>query len=222
MGIFKKAADVFRANVNDLVDKAENPEKMVKLIIIDMEKEVENCTKALGQVMGNEKQILKQLDNQKAQVSEWEDKAKLALKAGNTELAKTALTRKVTAESGIASLQASYDSISAQVADLKEKVKILKTKLEEARVRQNMLLARSQAAKAQQAVAKSVSSTNSSSAFSKLDKMESKIEMQEAQAQSFSDINGDVFAKDEFKELKTKGAVDLELERLMKEMEESK
>lgn len=219
MAIFQRIGDLIKANVNDLIDKAENPEKMVKQIIIDMEEQVREATQALGQAMGSERQALKQLEKAKATSQEWENKAKMALQAGNQELAKKALQNKVTVDNNVASFQASYDNISQQTAELRGRVEIINTKLEEARTRQNMLIARAKMADAQQSISTTLSGTDTGSAFSKLDKMERKIEDKEAQASAFAEISGDTtFVKDEFKELETNTAVDAELARLMAEM----
>lgn len=219
MGVFDRIGDLVRANVNDLLDRAEDPEKMVKQIIVDMEKQIQQATQSLGQAMASERQAAKQLENAKATSKDWEEKAKLALQAGNQDLARKALSSKVAADGNIQSLQASYDQISAQTAELRSRVEILKGKLDEARMRQNMLIARARMADAQQNVATTLSSTSSDSAFSKLDKMERKIEGKEAQAEAFSSMSGDTtFAKDEFKELAQNSAVDAEMARLMAEM----
>ena len=219
MGILERIGDLAKANINDLLDKAENPEKMVKQIIIDMEAQITKATQALGQAMASQKQAERQLENAKQTSADWEAKAKMALQSGNEELAKKALANKVTADSNIQSLQSSYDQISAQTAELKSRVEVLRSKLDEARMKQNMLIARARMAEAQKGVATSLSGTDSTSAFSKLDKMEKKIEGQEAEAEAFSSMSGDTtFAKDEFKEMEQQNSVNDELERLKKEM----
>lgn len=222
MAIFSRLADILKANINDLIDKAEDPEKMVKQVIIDMEEQVRIATQALGQAMASEKQAKKQLDNAMESSAEWERKAKVALGAGNQELAKKALENKVAVDNNISGFQTSYESISTQVAQLRDRVSILRSKLEEARTKQNMLIARARMADAQKGIATALTSTDSGSAFSKLDKMERKIEGKEAEAQAFSDMSSDAFKKDEFAELEAKSAVDAELARLMAEMNEKK
>lgn len=219
MAIFQRISDLFKSNVNDLIDRAENPEKMVKQIIIDMEEQVRDATQALGQAMGSEKQALKQLNAAKQSSADWEAKAKMALQAGNQELAKKALANKVAVDNNIVTFEQSYNTISTQVAELKDRVATLRSKLEEARTRQNMLIARAKMADAQKNVATSLSGTDTTSAFSKLEKMERKVEGKESEAEAFAEMSGDTtFAKDEFKELETNNAVDEELARLMAEM----
>ena len=205
MSIFNRISDILKANINDLLDKAEDPEKMVKQIIADVEEQVRDATEALGQAMASERQAYAQLEKAKANSKEWEDKAKVALKAGNEELAKKAL--------------ASKDQTAAQTSELRSRVEILRQKLEEARQRQNMLIARAKMADATESVAAAVTNTDPNSALSKLEKMERKVEGKEARAEAFASMAGEtVFAKDEFAELEKDQAVDAELQRLMKEM----
>lgn len=219
MSIFSRVSDLVKANVNDLLDRAEDPEKMVKQIIIDMEKQVREATQALGQAMASEKQALNHLEKAKSNSMEWENKAKLALQSGNQDLAKKALANKVESDNNIESLQKSYDQMSMQTQELRSRVETLQQKLDEARQKQNMLIARARMAEATESVATAVSGTNADSAFSKLEKMEQKVEAKEAAAEATASMSGDTtFAVDEFKELETNQVVDAELQRLMDEM----
>jgi phage shock protein A len=166
--------------------------------------------------MASEKQAQRQLEQAKASSQDWENKAKMALQAGNEDLARRALESKVNVDKSIAQFQVTYDSISQQTAQMRDNVQVLRSKLDEARARQNLLIARSKMADAQKNIANSFSSTSSTSAFSKLDKMERKIEGKEAEAAAFSELAGDNMRStmDEFKTLETNAAVDSELERL--------
>ena len=150
MAIFDRISDVLKSNINDLIDKAEDPEKMVKQLIIEMEGDVDNATQALGQAMGSQKVAAKELTDAMAIAADWNDKAKLALKAGNEALAKKALDAKVGVDQQIALLQENYDKITENVEKLREQVEALKVKLDEARSRQNVLIARSKMAEAAQ------------------------------------------------------------------------
>lgn len=218
MAIFQRIGDILKANINDLLDKCEDPEKMIKQIIIDMEKEQEKCTNALGQAMGSQRQLGKQLEKAKAESASWENKAKAALAQGNQDLAKMALQRKVTADNQVTQYQQMYDTATAQVNTIKGQVDALKMKLDEARSKQSMLIARSKMADAQKNLAKTLGNMDSSSAFAKLDKMEEKIEAKEAQADAFSDLAGVSNEPDPFAQLEQDSAVDAELARLMAEM----
>lgn len=219
MAIFSRIADILKANINDMIDKAEDPEKMVKQLIIEMEEQVDDATRALGQAMGSQKVAAKELADAMAVSADWNDKAKLALRAGNEDLAKKALDAKVGIDQQVAGLQESYDQITAQVEKLKEQVQGLKIKLEEARSRQNVLIARSKVADAMTAAASSASSTSVDSAFAKLDALERKIAEKEGTAEAFTELNQlDIDTDESFKKLEHEAAVNDEMARLKSEL----
>ena len=220
MGIFQRLSDLLKSNINDLIDKAEDPEKMVKQIILDMQKELNKSTQALGKAVASERMAEKQYQNSQQISADWESKAKAALAAGNTELAKKALAKKVKADEDTASYKEMYETISKQTADIKEQVETLKSKLDEAKSRQAMLIARSQMADTQKNLAKSVGGFDASSSTEKFNRMEEKIIRKEAEADAFADISESLNGvdKDNFDELQTNAKVDDELRRLMAEM----
>lgn len=220
MGIFQRLSDLLKSNINDLIDKAEDPEKMVKQIILDMQKELNKSTQALGKAVASERMAEKQYQNSQQISADWESKAKAALAAGNTELAKKALAKKVKADEDTASYKEMYETISKQTADIKEQVETLKSKLDEAKSRQAMLIARSQMAATQKNLAKSVGGFDASSSTEKFNRMEEKIIRKEAEADAFADISDSLNGvdKDNFDELQTNAKVDDELRRLMAEM----
>lgn len=218
MAIFARLADILMANINDMIDKAEDPVKMVKQIILEMEDQVDEATRALGQAMGSQKMAYKELADVKAKSADWNDKAKLALRNGNEDLARRALDAKVGYDQQIEGLQASYDNITAQVDKLKDQVQTLKMKLDEARARQNVLIARARMAEASSGVATAITGTNTESAFAKLDKLERKITEQEATAEAFTEINGEINLENDFKDMARKTAVDDQLAKLKAEM----
>lgn len=220
MGIFQRLSDLLKSNINDLIDKAEDPEKMVKQIILDMQKELNKSTQALGKAVASERMAEKQYQNSQQISADWESKAKAALAAGNTELAKKALAKKVKADEDTASYNEMYETISKQTADIKEQVETLKSKLDEAKSRQAMLIARSQMADTQKNLAKSVGGFDASSSTEKFNRMEEKIIRKEAEADAFADISDSLNGvdKDNFDELQTNAKVDDELRRLMTEM----
>ncbi|NLT10436.1 MAG: PspA/IM30 family protein, partial [Ruminococcus sp.] len=133
MGIFRRLSDLLKANVNDLIDRAEDPEKMVKQIIIDMQQELTKATQNYGKAKASERLAEKKyLEAQKISAS-WESKAKAALAQGNPELAKQALAKKVKADEDVANYKEMYDSISAQTEAIGNQVEVLKSKLDEAK-----------------------------------------------------------------------------------------
>ena len=220
MGIFSRIGDVLKANINDMIDRAEDPEKMVKQIILDLQKEVSKATQALGKAMASERIAKRQYEDAVKTSSDWEMKAKAALNAGEVDLAKKALSNKVKADENVKQYQQMYEQISAQTAQLREQVEALKSKLDEAKSRQAMLIARSQMAKTQKNLAQSVGGMDASSALDKFNRMEEKVTRQEAEAQAFSEMAGVTVSAEEksFEQLQHDMDVDAELQRLMAEM----
>ncbi|MHB1276201.1 MAG: PspA/IM30 family protein, partial [Candidatus Humimicrobiaceae bacterium] len=212
-------ADLLKANINDLIDKAEDPEKLVKQIIIDMEEQLQNAVQGLGSVMANERQMLKQYEGAQAESKMWEERAKTALKANNEDLAKQALDSKLKSDESMKQYYNMYKEVSSQSKVLKEQVEILKSKLVEARARQSLLIARDKVAEARKEVSTAVGNLDSSGAFAKMDKMERKIAEKEAQADAAFEMSGlDAEKTNEFTEMENKQAIDDEMTRLKAEL----
>jgi len=219
MAIFSRLADLLKANINDLIDKAEDPEKMVKQIIIDMEEQLQNAVQGLGSVMASERQMLKQLEEAQKQSKLWEDRAKSALRSSNEELAKQAIDNKLKADNSINQYQKMHTDISSQLSILREQVEILKEKLNEARTRQSMLVARDTVADARKEVSSAIGGLDSSGAFSKMDKMERKIAEKEAQADAQYEISGlNAEQNDPFADIEKQKAAEDEMARLKEEL----
>lgn len=225
MGVFQRLSDLLKSNVNDLIDRAEDPEKMVKQIIIDMQTELTKATQNYGKAKASERLAEKKyLEAQKIS-SDWEAKAKVALSKGDQELAKQALARKVKADEDLNNYKEMYESISAQTDAIGDQVEVLRAKLEEAKSRQAMLIARSQMAETKKNLAKAAGGFDGNSSLEKFQKMEEKIERKEAEADAFTEIAGNNLAggsgddlRDSFEKLESDAKVDAELQRLMAEM----
>jgi phage shock protein A len=220
MGVFSRLSDILKSNINDLLDKAEDPEKMVKQIIIDMQKELTIATQNLGKAKASERLAQKKMDDAVKVAAGWEAKAKAALSQGNQDLAKQALAKKVRADEEVASYTEMYESISTQTDAIEDQVEVLKAKLDEAKSRQAMLIARSQMADTKKALAKSQGGFDGASALEKFDRMEEKIQRKEAEADAFAEIGGggDADLIESFEQIEKDAKVDAELARLMAEM----
>ncbi len=219
MALFSRLSDLLKSNINDLIDRAEDPEKMVKQIIIDMEEQLQKAVQGLGSVMASERGMKKKLEEAQADSELWKGRAKDALKSEKEDLAKKAIDKKLKADSSIKQYQKMFDEISSQTEILREQVNILKKKLNEARARQSMLLARDKVAEARKEVIDAVGDLDSSGAFAKMDKMEKKIAEKEAQADAAFDISGMDDAEDaEFEDLEKDKAAEDEMARLKEEL----
>ncbi len=222
MGIFSRIGDILKSNINDLIDRAEDPEKMVKQIIIDMQEELNKSTQALGKAMAAERTAKNQFDAASAKSADWEAKAKTALASGDEALAKKALENKVKADKNTAQYAEMYETISSQTETIRTQVEVLKSKLEEAKSRQAMLIARSQMAETQKSLAQASGGFDPDSASEKFDRMEEKIMQKEAEAQAFTEIAAEGNSADDtakqFEQLENDSKVNSELERLKAEM----
>ncbi len=214
MSIFGRLGDIVKANINDLLDRAEDPEKMIKQMVIEMEEAVNKATLAVGQAIANEKSLERQFKRQKAQAEGWQEKAVQAVQAGRDDLAKQALQRKATLESNAGDLERMFLEAQTSTGSLRGQLDQLKGKLDEARLRQNTLIARSKAAKAKKQVAQTFAGVGSD-AFSKFDKLEEKVEKTEAEAEAFAQLAGEnTSLEDEFKALETGSSADSDLAAL--------
>lgn len=221
MGVFGRLIDLLKSNVNDMIDRAEDPEKMVKQIIVDMQKELNDNTQKYGKAKASERLAQKKYEEAQKISANWEAKAKAAISQGNQELAKEALARKVKADGDVANYKEMYDSIADQTEAIGNQVEVLKTKLDEAKAKQAMLIARSQAADTKKQLAQSVGGIDTASAMEKFNRMEEKVQRKEAEADAFTEVAGvsqDLDLQDSFRQIETDAKVDAELQRLMAEM----
>jgi phage shock protein A len=214
MSIFGRLTDIVKANINDLLDRSEDPEKMIKQMVIEMEEAVNKATLAVGQAIANEKTLERQFTRQKSQMEDWQNKAVQAVQAGRDDLAKQALQRKNTIEQNVVDLERMLGEANTSTGTLRTQLDQLKSKLDEARMRQNTLIARSQAAKAKKQVAQTFAGVGSD-AFSKFEKLEQKVEKTEAEADAFAQLAGEnTSLEDEFKSLDVSSSTDDDLAAL--------
>ncbi|MBN1410513.1 MAG: PspA/IM30 family protein [Spirochaetales bacterium] len=225
MGIFKRLSDVFKANINDLISKAENPEKMLNQMIIDMNEHLIEAKKGVASSIADEKRLERQLLENKNKSKEWESKAMLAVKAGKDDLAKQALVRKQEYEGYVVQLQPQWEAQHAACAKLKESLKALQDKIEEAQRKKNILIARAKRAETTKKINQTMGNIGNNDAFAVFDRMSEKVEKIEAEADAMvelSDLSTEGSLESEFKKLESgqgKGA-DLLLEELKAKMNE--
>ncbi len=218
MGIFNRIADIFKANVNDALERAEDPEKMIKQMVIEMEESVNKATLAVAQAIAHEKSLERKVEKAKKDAVEWEQKAMQALQANREDLAKAALEKKAISEKNASELVPIHQQAKTTSDKLRSQLNTLKSKLEEARSRQSTLIARSQAAKAQKQLAQSASGVGSD-AFGKFDKYEQKIEKSESEAEAYEELaDSNKSLDDEFKALGTSSSADSDLAALKAKM----
>jgi len=219
MGIFSRIADIFKANINDLLDKAEDPEKMIKQMVLEMQESVTKAISGLAQAMAQEKKLQRDYEKFVALSNDWKGKAAQALQAGNEDLARKALAKKVEADQQAAQYKQLYEQAAQTSATLKQQVDQLKAKLDEAKMKEQTLIARSQAAKAQKEIAKNIGTFDYSSVFSKVSKIEEKILKKEAKAQALTEVvSGNTSLDDKIKSLVKDMVLEEEVAKLKAEL----
>lgn len=189
MGIFDRLKTVISSNMNDLISKAENPEKMLNQMIIEMNEQLIDSKKSVAMAIADEKRLEREVTENRAKADEWEKKAMLAVRAGRDDLAKEALVRKQEHESYVGQLGTQWQAQKESVEKLKESLRGLQTKIEEASRKKNILIARAKRAEAQEKINKTMSSLQGSkSAFDTFDRMAKKIDELEARAEAQKEL----------------------------------
>jgi phage shock protein A len=228
MGIFSRLKTLVSANVNDMIGKAEKPEKMLNQLIIEMNDQLIESKKAVAMAIADEKKLEREKDNQRAQSQEWERKAMLAVQAGKDDLAKEALLRKQEYDNAALEYQKQWEAQKSSVDKLKSSLRELQNKIEEAQRKKNLLIARAKRAEAQQKIQNTISSVSgNTTAFDAFDRMAAKVDQMEAQAEAskeLEDLSADASLEKKFKELESSDAsadfMLLELKEKMKALPE--
>jgi phage shock protein A len=223
MGIFDRLRSVISSNINDAINKAENPEKMLNQLVIDMNQQMLESKKAVAMAIADEKKIERELHEQKRLSDEWERKAVIAVKADRDDLAREALARKQEADNYYLQLKPQWESQRAAVEKLKETLRQLQNKIDEASRKKNILVARAKRAEAQAKIQKTMSSiSGNTSAFDTFDRMAKKVDELEARADAqaeLADLSASASLEKEFAKLESSGAgADLLLEELKRKM----
>jgi len=188
MGIFSRLAQLIRSNLNDLISKSEDPEKMLNQVVLDMSLQLTEAKKQVAASIADEKRLAKQFEQEAANSSEWERRAMMALRAGNEELAKEALARKKEHDQLAATFKDQWGKQKAAVDQLKKALRLLNDKIEEAKRKKNVLIARKKRAEAQKSIQETMSGLRDQSAFETFDRMAGKIDQMEAEADAAGEI----------------------------------
>jgi phage shock protein A len=191
MSIFQRITNLLRANINDLLDRAEDPEKMIKQMIMDMEEGVREGKVALAAAITEEKKLKAAYEENLEQANNWFTKAELALEKGEEELAREALKRRKTHEDNATSFKTQWEEQRKTVSSMREDVDALESKLAEAKAKKDILIARKRRAEASKKVNESLAGISKNNAFETFARMEEKIEHMEAQAQAAAEVRQD-------------------------------
>src|SRR5574338_899182 len=221
MGIFDRFSTLLRSNINDLISRAENPEKMLNQLITDMRTQLAKAKTQVAGAIADEKKLESDAQAMKKQAEEWERRAMLAVQEGRDDLAKQALTRYNENLQGAQQLHETWVKSKQETEALKLSLRQLNDKIEEAKRKKNILVARARRAEAQQRIQETMSGMSDKSAFESFERMTEKIEQQErkaiAAAELHNEFEGDTLMQ-QFQALEYKGAPDQQLLELKARM----
>lgn len=220
MGIFSRFSDIINSNINALLDKAEDPEKMVRLIIQEMEETLVEVRTVSAKAIADKKELLRRRQLLLTQADAWESKAELAIQKGREDLAKGALAEKLKLGSDAQGLAAELDDIELQLQTLEGEISQLQQKIAEAKARQKSLVARHQTASSQLKVRKVINGSSVQETLSRLEGYERKLDQLEGQVESY-DL-GQKNLADEIEQLAKDDEIEVQLAALKARMVASK
>jgi phage shock protein A len=221
MGLFGRLGTLIRSNINELINRAEDPEKMLNQVLVDMKGQLVEAKKQVAIAIADEKRIKKQYEQELARAADWEKKAMLAVRAGNDDLARAALARKAEHDELAATLKAQWEAQKQSVEQLKEALRSLDAKIEEAKRKRNILVSRQKRAQAQATINRTLSQLNSSDSYdSTFARMDERVTQLEAEAEATAELGTlpEASLETQFKALEAGSSVDAELEALKQKM----
>ena len=211
MSVFKRIHDIFSSNVNHALDKLEDPAKMIRYTIVEMENSLSKAKDSAAKTLADIRTREAELKVQKEAVGRWDVRAQLAVRNGRDDLAREALTEKQSAEAKVTSLEAEIAELKNINASQEAQIAKLVEKLDEIKAKERTLVARAEHAKEKIKIEKQISSTDCSAAIKRFNEMEEKVERLEAEAA--------VAAKNyenesQYTDMENKDSIDKELEEL--------
>ena len=208
MSIFTKLSTVIKSNINDLISRSENPEKMLNQIILDMRDQLAKAKREVAAAIADERKLRASLDAEVKEVRQWEHRAVLAVKEGRDDLAKQALVRQQEHKERASTFDETWRAQAAETEKLKGSLRQLNDKIEEAKRKRNLLVAKQRRAQAQRRIHETMSGLSNTSAFDAFERMADKIDEQERESLAHQEVNealGPGTLEDDFKALESGG-----------------
>ena len=223
MGIFRRISDIIASNVNDLIDKAEDPEKMAKQIIREMEQGIGEVRGQVAMAMASDKQLANQLENARREVGDWQQRAVRAIELGKDDLARQALLRKRDAERSVHSLEPQVARAAQSFSMLREQLKVLEDRIMLARRKRDTIIARQRMAEAQVKVHRSLDSFGKGSThLSRMSGITDRVEELEARVSAEMVMMADsVTLEEQFQKIDEDRDIDAELAALKEQVKKS-
>jgi phage shock protein A len=192
MNIFSKLSTLIRSNINDMIARAENPEKMLNQIIIDMREQLTKAKQEVAVAIAEERKLKAQAEEEAKQSQEWERRAMLAVRQERDDLARQALLRQEEYAERAHSLYETWQRHAEETERLKDSLRQLTAKIEEARRKKNLLVAKQKRAQAQKRIHETMAGLSDRSAFEAFDRMAQRIEDNERRALAAAEVADDL------------------------------
>jgi phage shock protein A len=212
MSIFTRMSDIINSNINALLDKAEDPEKMVRLIIQEMEEALVEVRSTSARAIADKKELARRQEYLASEAAEWERKAEVAVNRGRDDLAKGALHERNKAREASDSLSRELVIIDESLARLNEDVGALQAKIKDAKARRNIIIRRGQTVSTRLGVKRQLNAHDIDDAMQRFENYERKIDDLEAQVEAYD--MGQRTLSDEIEELESDDQIDAELAKL--------
>ena len=219
MGIFSRMTDIINSNINAMLDQAEDPEKMIRLIIQEMEDTLVEVRSSSARVLADRKAAARRLEQVEAEALSWEEKAKLAIGKGREDLARAALQEKRAIEEEVTLVAAELKATDEHIEQLNDEVAQLQQKLSDARAKQKAMLMRSKTVESRIKVKRQIQREALDTAFNRFEHFERRMDTLESQLESMDigrEVPPDLAA--EINALQEDDCITDELERLKSEM----
>ncbi|MBB4097245.1 phage shock protein PspA [Sphingomonas kyeonggiensis] len=214
MGIFSRTRDIIAANVTDLLDKAEDPAKMIRMIILEMEETLVEVRASAARTIADQKEMRRHIAKLEKLQESWTEKAELALSKGREDLAKAALVEKQKAADMCDQLNEEISVLDEALKAAEEDINKLQTKLREARARQNSIVTRLESANNRVRLREITNGSRVQDAFSRFDVLERRVDFAEGRADAAGLGAAPKTLEEEIAELRSSEKVDAELEAL--------
>lgn len=214
MGIFSRTRDIIAANVTDLLDRAEDPAKMIRMIILEMEETLVEVRASAARTIADQKEMRRHITKLDALQENWREKAELALSKDREDLAKAALIEKQKAGDMAEQLKHQISVLDEALAASEEDIAKLQAKLREARARQNSLTARMESAQTRIRAREMYNGERVQDAFSRFEMLERRVDMAEGEADALGLGKQPKTLEQEIAELETADKIDAELAAL--------
>lgn len=218
MGMFSRMSDIVQANINAILDKAEDPEKVIRLIVQEMEETMVELRSVAARNLADKKELTRKSEHLQAKAEDWQQKAELAMEKGREDLARAALVEKHQLQQQAEGLDKELTVIEEALTNLQQDTARLQEKLQEAKAKQKSLMLRQQSASVRLKAKAKQQEHNIEQVIGRFEQYENRIDHLEAQVEAYDMVHGQQSLSAQFAELENNEKIDHELAALKKKV----